>query len=340
MSALFHTPARRIALAVALSVLAHMLALWLPQVSLPVHELPLPPLAAKLEPLPRIAISRHRKPAPRQKTEPVVPAPFPDAEAASAVAAIPGAEAASAVAPAAVVEATSAVETSPEPAAQEEVHPAHPLPRHARLTFMVYNGQSHFQIGTIQQELETGEGSYTLKATTQTVGIARMFKNYQLTQSSRGKIGKQGLVPNTFEEEKFNDGAKENVKATFDWTTRKILFSHGGSAELPDGAQDMLSIFYNLSQHPFTSDVISLAVSNGKKLEQYEFEINPDAEITTPLGKLKTVHLRKLHAKGESGFEIWLGLEYRLLPVKYRLVEPSGEVSGEIEISDIRVADE
>jgi len=58
-----------------------------------------------------------------------------------------------------------------------------------------------------------------------------------------------------------------------------------------------------------------------------------------PMGKLRALHLRKLHAKGESGFEIWLGLEYRLLPVKYLLFDPSDEVAGEIVITGIRVAD-
>lgn len=166
-----------------------------------------------------------------------------------------------------------------------------------------------------------------------------MFKNYQLTQISHGKVGPQGLKPDTFEEEKINDSDKENIKATFDWPAQKLHFFRGDDTELPAGTQDMLSIFYNLSQLPLNSDTIPIAVSNGKKLERYEFEINPEEEIITPMGKLKALHLSKLHAKGESGFEIWLGLEYRLLPVKYRLIEPSGEVSGEIVISDIRVAD-
>jgi hypothetical protein len=37
--------------------------------------------------------------------------------------------------------------------------------------------------------------------------------------------------------------------------------------------------------------------------------------------------------------EIWLGLEYRMLPVKVRYIERSGDVAAEAVISDIRVAD-
>ena len=47
-----------------------------------------------------------------------------------------------------------------------------------------------------------------------------------------------------------------------------------------------------------------------------------------------------MHARGEAYFEIWLGLEYRLLPVKFRLVDGSDNVTEEFVISGIRAADE
>jgi len=51
------------------------------------------------------------------------------------------------------------------------------------------------------------------------------------------------LQPETFEEEKINDNDQQNIKATFDWLSHKLRFSHGGETALPAGAQDMLSIF-------------------------------------------------------------------------------------------------
>jgi hypothetical protein len=47
-----------------------------------------------------------------------------------------------------------------------------------------------------------------------------------------------------------------------------------------------------------------------------------------------------MHAQGEAYFEIWLGLEYRLLPVKFSQVDSSGKVTEEFVISGIRAADE
>jgi hypothetical protein len=58
------------------------------------------------------------------------------------------------------------------------------------------------------------------------------------------------------------------------------------------------------------------------------------------MGKLRALHLRKMHAQGEAYFEIWLGLEYRLLPVKFRMVNALDKVTEEYVISDILAADE
>ncbi len=330
-----------IVLAFALSVLLHSAALWLLQAQLPHNEALPPPLMAKLEPLPKRAANPAPKPAAKQKhavppepeVEPASPAPEPAPvsaveEEASSVAAIP--------------ETTSASAVTAESAevAVENTVAAHPLPRRAQLTFAVYQGLHGFRIGEVKHQLEINGDEYTLESVTRTTGLAKLFKSYQLTQTSRGKVGQQGLQPETFEEEKIMSGSTQNLGASFDWPSQILRFSHGGETALPANAQDILSIFYQLSQISLNREITALAVSNGKKLEKYELVLGTEEKISTPLGHLRALHLRKLHKQGEKGFEIWLGLEYRLLPVKYSLIGPSGEVAGEVVISDIRVVDE
>jgi hypothetical protein len=335
------TPARRIGFAVALSILVHVILLWLPKVPLPRDEARLPPLMAKLEPLPNLAAkpkppAKPRTPAKESRASPPVPltaSTIPVTEPEVAAEAIPEPPSPP------LIEAVSAVQATTTLAAAEQPA-AHPLPKHAQLTFAVYKGLDNFRIGEVHHQLEINGENYTLIATTQTVGLASLFKSYQLIQTSRGKVVKQGLQPWSFEEEKITADGNQKLHATLDWTSQKLRFSHGGETELPADTQDILSIFYQLSQFFVSSEIIPLAVSNGKKLEKYSLEVGAVEEINTPLGKLRALHLRKLHIPGEAGFEIWLGLEYRLLPVKLIQTEPSGEVIGEIAITDIRVADE
>ncbi len=366
------TPTSRITLAIALSILLHGAALWLFHIELPHSEVLLPPLSAKLEALPLQAdapmpeVEPASPPAEPDSTVTTIPksASIPAIEAASAVAvtpepeSVPTIEAASAVAaipePAsmpAAIETASAVAVAPKPAsipaieaasavAKVEEPVARPLPKHAQLKFAVYYGQDNFQIGEITHQLEISDKKYVLKAETKSTGLARLFKKYQLIQTSHGKAGNFGLLPESYEEEQNVSGGKQKMNVAFNWAENKLLFSYGGETELPPDAQDILSFLYQLSRLPLHNKVISIAITTGKKLEKYELEIGAEEEIITPMGKLRALPLRRLHSQGGDGMEVWLGLEYRLLPIKFRQIKRSGEMVLEVVISDIRVADE
>jgi hypothetical protein len=364
------TPTRRIIVAIALSVLLHSAALWLFQVELPNSEVLLPPLSAKLEAVPlQVEVPKpEAEPASpptetdRTVTTPSKPESIPVTEAASAVTATPEPESISAI------EAVSAVAATPEPISASETASAvaaihepasipaieaasaiakvdepvtsHPLPKHAQLKFVVYYGQDNFQIGEITHQLEISEEKYVLKAETKSTGIARLFKSYQLIQTSHGKAGNFGLQPEGYEEEQNVSSGKQQMAVAFNWSRNKLHFSHGGQTELPPDAQDILSFLYQLSQRPLHNKILSIAITTGKKLEKYELEIGAEEEITTPMGKLRALPLRRLHSQDGDGMEVWLGLEYRLLPIKFRQIKRSGGMILEVVISDIRVADE
>lgn len=323
-------PAARIALAIGLSLLVHALMLFAPLVELPKSEVPLPPLTAKLEPLPRPpAPVQKKKPHPKPAEEPVQPAQESTPEAADEE-------------PQVDAEPQEAVEAAGAPPVEPAPEPSRPLlPKHAQLTFSVYQGEGGMQLGEAVHRLDIEEGRYTLKAVTQTTGVVSFFKTYVLTQSSEGRADAQGLLPAKFSEEKKLSKGNQSLGAEFDWEARRLRFSHGGETGLPEQAQDILSFLYQLSQMPMTNrEIVPLRISNGKKLEYYELEIGAEEELDTRLGKLRVLPLRKIHAKGEEGLDIWLGLEYRLLPVKVRQIDRAGQIAGEMVISDIRVSDE
>jgi hypothetical protein len=348
------TPTSRITLAIALSILLHGAALWLFHIELPNSEVLLPPLSAKLEALPLQAdapmpeVGPASPPAEPDSTVTNIPKPesIPAIEAASAVAvtpepaSIPAIEAASAVAATPKPVSIPAIEAASAVARVEEPVVIHPLPKHAQLKFVVYYGQDNFQIGEITHQLEISEDKYVLKAETKSTGLARLFKNYQLIQTSHGKAGNFGLQPEGYEEEQNVSSGKQKMNVAFNWTGNKLLFSHGGEAELPPDTQDILSFLYQLSRLPLHNKVISIAITTGKKLEKYELEIGAEEEIVTPMGKLRALPLRRLHSQGGEGMDVWLGLEYRLLPIKFRQIKRSGEMVLEVVISDIRIADE
>ncbi len=317
MIAAFRTPTRRIALAIALSVLIHAAILWLPYIQLPQAKVQLPPLSVRLEPLPKPVELIAEKPE-LAKPEPANPLTKPDDSASAKP----------------VTKAMVAMNRT------EETTAIRPFPKHLQLTFAVYKGADDFRTGEIHHQLDIHGGRYTLKSVRQTAGLASLRNSDRLIQTSHGKIGEHGLQPDTFEEEKITRGGTQSLQATFDRAVQKLRFSHGDETVLPADAQDILSFMYQLSQFPMNGEFFPLPISDGAQLQQYQIEVGAKEDIATPMGKLRALHLRKMHTQGEAYFEIWLGLEYRLLPVKFSQVDSSGKVTEEFVISGIRAADD
>lgn len=327
-------PTGRIALAIGLSLLAHTIVLFAPLVRLPPVETPLPPLTARLEPLPRIAARPAPPSKPKPKPQPVRAAPVeaPPAEQP--------AESARTEEPQIDAEPQPPAVDEPASKTAEETRPAHPLPRRAQLTFAAYKG-TDMEIGEARHHLEIGgDKSYILRVGMNTTGLASLFKAYESNQQSSGILTAQGLRPGKYSETKSTSRGEESLEAKFSWEKKLLSFSNGNGTSLPEQAQDIVSFLYQLSQLPLDKGVIPMYISNGRKLERYELAVGEEEMIQTRLGWLRALPLRKIRLQGEEGLDIWLGVEYRLLPVKIRMIDRMGQIAGEMVISEIRVADE
>ena len=336
MTPYLRTYAHRIVLALLFSALVHALVIWLPDLKLPSFKAPLPQLTAKLEALPDIAAHPlpKTKPKPKPATPPPPPENIPASLPASAVVLVE--PAASAPTDTDTLESQPVAEVPTAPSAATPPR----LPIHAQLHFAVNKGTDGFKLGEVQHQLDIIDGRYTIESSTQTSGLARLFKSYNLNQASNGTVSALGLRPDIFFEEKNDSGRAQTVSAMFDWNAHRLYFSEGGESTLTDQTQDALSILYQLSQLSLKVEIVPVSISNGKKLENYQLEVASNEILSTALGDLHTVHLRKRHAPGESGLEIWLAMEYRLLPVKMQYLESDGSVVASITITNIRVANE
>ncbi len=334
MIAFPQTPTGRIALAIALSLVIHMALLFTPVIELAPTDPPLPPLMAKLEALPEIVVKAPKPKQPQKTPTPSKPKPTTPVPAVPPAPAEPVAEE-----PVAEV----AAEVAPEPVIAEKVvepPPAHPLPKHAELTFAVMQG-TDFKVGEARQRFDiTPDHHYTLKVGVNTTGIISLLKKFDLNQTSSGTVDSHGLQPNEFRESKNNSGNTETHIANFDWQAKTLNFSTGNSVALPESSQDIISFVYQLSQMPSSGNPLSMYISNGRKLEHYEISVGEEELITTRMGKLRAIPFRKVHGPNEEGLNIWLAVEYRLLPVKISQTNGDGSVAAEMVISDIRVSDE
>ena len=338
---ILNQPGGRIALAIFLSLLIHAFFLFGPKlINLAPIETPPLPLTATLQPLPAAKplpkpAERPKPPKRAQKIAPPKPVPM----TAAPVATIPVASAPES-APVDTTPAASAVPAVAKADEPADSQPVYPLPKLAQLTFAVLQGKD-FKIGEARQTLKVSDDHhYILQVSIGTTGLVSLFKTFDMDQTSQGSITDQGLHPDSFSETRVTSKGKQALTAKFDWANRQLAFSAGNQVALPDKSQDMLSFLYQFSQMPLDQASLPLHVSNGRKLERYEFEVGAVEQIPTRIGKILAVPLRKIRASGEEGLEIWLGMEYRLLPVKIVTIDRNGEISGQMILSEIRVSED
>jgi len=237
--------------------------------------------------------------------------------------------------PDASVESDSATKNAPEmpsTATSAPTAPAKPaLPATGYIRFVIYKGSLGLQIGRAEHRWEfSGDGRYRLKATTETSGLAALFKPIRMETESRGVLVASGLQPESYRSLK--NGGDNNENADFDWSTPQVILWRDGSVRpIAPGTQDILSLNYQLAYLGKLAEGSEIGVVTGKKYERYAIDSLGEEEIETPAGRFRTLHLR---AMTDNTTEIWIALDRQYLPVKIRFTDRKGD-SYEQVVSEI-----
>lgn len=307
------------------SLALHVGVLVSPGWSLPFdEESEAPPLDAVLAPQARPAA----RPAPVAPPPRRTPPPKP-ATPTAPVAQVPGeppAEQAPQPAPAPV----TAAEPAPTPVAAPHALPAVPpaptfaseWPRRGRIVFEVTRGEDGMIVGRSEHAWHHDGSSYSLRAVTETIGLAALFRPAEVVQESRGGFDASGLRPLEFDASR--DGKpKDSVR--FEPVQGRIRFGRGGDALFVPAVQDMLSLFYQLGAANLDGSRAGIAVTTGRKVATFAVAVGEAKELETPLGQRRAQHLKISGSAAEDSTEIWLDVQSRL-PLRIRHRDRKGEV--------------
>lgn len=318
---------KRFAWALVASLLLHLGLLFMPPLNLPPPADAPPPIIARLEPVPLAPpkppakpLAKQRKRPPRKlvaaaKPRPAAPAAMPLADASAAK---PPEPAAAPQAP---------------PPAEPPFDPGRFLPVQARLDYQLNKGAGGLVVGQSVHTLEIKDGHYALTSVTEASGIFSLFKSGKLVQISQGDVTPEGLRPASFWAQR-GQSAETTDAARFDWANRVLSIessSGNRSAALVPGTQDLLSFLYQFAFHPpHPGEAVSLAITNGRKLDNYVYDAAGIENIDLPSGSLNALRLVKRHAPNEEWTEIWLAVDNRYLPVKIRQNDRNGVVAEQV----------
>jgi hypothetical protein len=287
------------------------------------------PLRAELQPLPPPP-----PPAPKvaEKPQPAKPRPKP-VKAAPLAAARPSPDApsvspapAAVPAPAIIPESQSVAEAPVKaPPVQPPAKPL--LPAKGTIRFAIFYGTQGFQVGRAEHSWEfTEDGHYHLFGMTKTSGLAALLKPLVFEAESSGHLVAGGLQPETYRTRKNGKDANEN--ADFDWATAEVHLSRGGSTQsINVGAQDILSLNYQLGYLRQPEAGATVGVVTGKKYDRFSLDSLGEEVIDTAAGQFRTLHLR---AMGDTVTEIWIALDRQRLPVKIRYTDKKGDIFEQV----------
>ena len=323
--------------ALLLSFLFHLALLLSPAIELTHWEKP-PTLTVTLQepppkPIPPIAAP---KPPPRPKVH--KPAPPPRVAPIAAIAEPD---------PVAIPVPTETAPTPPtptEPALEPEPErlPAPPViepplltarvafPAHIEMQYAVHRGDRGIKLGTTTHTWHVSGNQYLLTSTTEASGLFSLFYSGRYILTSRGIITPDGLQPTSFWIQR-GQSTDHTEYAEFNWEAKTLDFGKSNdrhSAAITSGAQDQLSVFYQLALTAPHSSGLRFTLTTGRKFNQYTYQLVGEETLDTALGKMKTQRLTRVLDKIDSNesTDIWLAIDYHYLPVRFRLGTRDGEV--------------
>jgi hypothetical protein len=194
------------------------------------------------------------------------------------------------------------------------------------MRFIVTKGEGGFIVGRALHDWKVEGNRYELKSVIETTGIVALFADVRLGQTSSGRIDAEGLHPETFRDNR-KDG---QYRSEFDWTQGTLKLNNGSVVPLAPGAQDLLSMFYQLGLYPLDAPELALMVTNGRKFERYVFSV--EAEVPLMLnpraeGRLAQTYHLSYRGREQEAVDVWLARDLNRLPVKIRYTDRKGGVT-------------
>jgi hypothetical protein len=198
-------------------------------------------------------------------------------------------------------------------------------PQEVAVSYSVKRGS--VAIAIVEERFEAGEQGFRISSETSAVGLFVLIQPKAARFTSSGRITERGLQPRRFEAGRGTDDPRR-VSADFDWAQSRLTIKHDGREQtlaLPDGTQDRLSAMYQFMFIDLENRRhVEIAMTNGRKFDNYLYTVTPGVEIDTALGRLPTLHLIKRRDPGETQAEIWLSPAHANLPVRMLVIEEDG----------------
>lgn len=202
---------------------------------------------------------------------------------------------------------------------------AEPLPHRIEAGYDIL--KQGIKLAEVNEVFEHKDGRYRIISVTKPVGLLALFQPETIVVTSEGEITERGLLPQHFTHRRTRN-AEKNSSADFDWEHGELtLSSHDGIklVSLQPFTQDRLSMMYQfIVQPPQGRLEFRFDMTNGRKVEEYRYQLNPAQTANVPFGNLRSYYLYTPPQKTKWKSEIWLAIDHGFIPCKVVVTEDDG----------------
>jgi hypothetical protein len=213
------------------------------------------------------------------------------------------------------------------------------LPPSVEQRYRVYYGDMSrdLVVAEIDYRLDNRGDTYEVGTRGKAVGMVALFYSGVLLQTSVGRVGAQGLLPERYSERR---GKRPERIIRFDHGRRKMIgLGTPAEVDLEPGTQDRLSVFYQVGLlvrgNPRLVEAghrFSMSLASMKEIDKVSFVAAGAEPVATARGAVPAVRLtaRNEADPDDPTIDVWLGTELSMLPARIRISEKDGKVIDQV----------
>ncbi|MDD2700331.1 MAG: DUF3108 domain-containing protein [Sideroxydans sp.] len=202
---------------------------------------------------------------------------------------------------------------------------ADPLPLRIEASYDIL--KQGIKLAEVNEVFERKDDRYHISSVTKPVGLLALFQPETIVVTSEGEITEHGLLPQHFTHRRTRNSEK-NSSADFDWEHNELTLSNQDGIKLvplQPFTQDRLSMMYQfVAQPPHSRLELHFDMTNGHKVDEYRYQLDPAQTVQVPFGNLRSYYLYTPPQKTKWKSEIWLAIDHGFVPCKVVLTEDDG----------------
>lgn len=204
---------------------------------------------------------------------------------------------------------------------------------------------NNIPIGETQIELAAqADGRYLYSSRTHSTGLARIFRNDKVSESSLFKLHNQFIRPLEYRFDHTGSKKGRHAYLKFDWNAGEVantVEGHTWEMKIPERALDKLIVQLAVMMDLDAGrQELVYAIADGGKLKEYRFAVVGKEKLRIPAGEYETIKLERLRKDNDRTTYFWCAPTLGYLPVRIKQIEHEDDVTYLSELKQTSLGDQ